>query len=393
MRAKLNFAAAFLEHEAAGGAVLVAAAAAALLICNSPLSSLYDRILGTPAGVRIGSLALEKPLLLWINDGLMAIFFLLVGLEIKRELLCGELSSLAQAALPVIAAVGGMVAPALVYIAVTAADPATLRGWAIPTATDIAFAVGVLSLMGDRVPHALKMFLLALAIFDDLGAIVIIAAFYTEKLSSASLALAAAGIVALVLMNVRGVTRLAPYLLTGVYIWVCVLKSGVHATLAGVVVALAIPLAGKGPGEPSLLEQLEESLHPWIVFGVLPLFAFANAGVALSGLGLTKLFEPVALGVLLGLLLGKPLGILAATFLAVASKIAAKPRDVRWDQMVAIALLGGIGFTMSLFIGTLAFGDPLRAAEVRLGVLSGSLLSASLALIVLALTPRTPLPA
>jgi NhaA family Na+:H+ antiporter len=392
MRAKLNFAAAFLEHEAAGGALLTVAAAAALLISNSPLVSLYDRILGTPAGVRIGPLALDKPLLLWINDGLMAIFFLLVGLEIKRELLRGELSSLAQAALPVIAAVGGMVAPALVYVAVTAADPATLRGWAIPAATDIAFAVGVLSLMGNRVPHALKMFLLALAIFDDLGAIVIIAAFYTDKLSWTSLALATAGIVTLVLMNVRGVTRPAPYLLTGVYIWVCVLQSGVHATLAGVVVALAIPSAGESPGEPSLLERLEESLHPWIVFGVLPLFAFANAGVALDGLGLSRLFEPVALGVFLGLIIGKPLGILAATFFAVASKIAAKPRDARWDQMVAISLLGGIGFTMSLFIGTLAFGDPGHDVEVRLGVLSGSVLSAFLALTVLAMTPRTPLP-
>ena len=367
--------------------MLVVAAAAALLISNSPLASLYDHILGTPAGVRIGPLALEKPLLLWINDGLMAIFFFLVGLEIKRELLRGELSSLAQALLPVIAAVGGMVAPALVYVAVTAADPATLRGWAIPAATDIAFAVGVLSLMGNRVPHALKMFLLALAIFDDLGSIVIIAAFYTDNLTWTSLALAVAGIVALVFMNVRGVTQPAPYLLTGVYIWVCVLKSGVHATLAGVVVALAIPFAGKAPGQPLLLEQLEENLHPWIAFGVLPLFAFANSGVALNGLGLSKLFEPVALGVLLGLLLGKPLGILAATFLAVASKIAAKPREARWDRMVAIALLGGIGLMTRLFIGTLAFGDPLHAAEVRLGVLSGSVLSASLALIVLAPTP------
>jgi Na+:H+ antiporter, NhaA family len=392
MRAKLNLAVAFLEHEAAAGAVLVVAAAAALLISNSPLSSLYDRILGTPAGVRIGPLALEKPLLLWINDGLMAIFFFLVGLEIKRELLRGELSTFGQAVLPAVAASGGMAAPALVYIAVTAADPATLRGWAIPAATDIAFAVGVLSLMGNRVPHSLKMFLLALAIFDDLGSLVIIAAFFTENLSWASLALASGGIVALILMNIRGVTRPAPYLLTGVYIWVCVLKSGVHATLAGVVVAFAIPLAGKGPDAPSLLEQLEESLHPSVAFGVLPVFAFANAGVALNGLALSKLFEPVALGVLLGLLLGKPLGILAATALAVASKFAAKPRDARWDQLVAVALLGGIGFTMSLFIGTLAFGDPLRAAEVRLGVLLGSLLSACLALAVLAVTPRGPRP-
>jgi NhaA family Na+:H+ antiporter len=392
MRAKLNLAVAFLEHEAAGGAVLVVAAVAALLISNSPLSSLYDRILGTPAGVRIGPLALEKPLLLWINDGLMAIFFFLVGLEIKRELLRGELSTFAQAVLPAVAASGGMAVPALVYVAVTAADPATLRGWAIPAATDIAFAVGVLSLMGNRVPHSLKMFLLALAIFDDLGSLVIIAAFYTENLSWASLALASGGIVVLALMNLRGVTRPAPYLLTGVYIWVCVLKSGVHATLAGVVVAFAIPLAGNGPDAPSLLEQLEESLHPSVAFGVLPLFAFANAGVALNGLALSKLFEPVALGVLLGLLLGKPLGILAATVLAVACKFAAKPRDARWDQLVAIALLGGIGFTMSLFIGTLAFSDPRHAAEVRLGVLLGSLLSACLALAVLAVAPRGPRP-
>jgi Na+:H+ antiporter, NhaA family len=387
MRAKLNLAVAFLEHEAAAGAVLVVAAAAALLISNSPLSLLYDRILGTPAGVHIGPLALEKPLLLWINDGLMAIFFFLVGLEIKRELLRGELSTFAQAVLPAVAAIGGMAVPSLLFIIVTAADPATLRGWAIPAATDIAFAVGVLSLMGNRVPHSLKMFLLALAIFDDLGSLVIIAAFYTENLSWASLALATAGIVVLTLMNMRGVTCPAPYLLTGVYIWVCVLKSGVHATLAGVIVAFAIPLAGKGPDAPSLLEQLEESLHPSVAFGVLPLFAFANAGVALNGLALSKVFEPVALGVFLGLFVGKPLGILAATVLAVASKLAAKPRDARWDQLVAIALLGGIGFTMSLFIGTLAFGDPLHAAEVRLGVLLGSLASACLALAVLAATP------
>ncbi|KAB2914792.1 MAG: Na+/H+ antiporter NhaA [Hyphomicrobiaceae bacterium] len=376
VRARLGGALAFFHHEAAGGLVLLAAAAAALLIDNSPLSWLYGLFLDTPVGVRVGPLSLEKPLLLWINDGLMAIFFFLVGLEIKRELVQGELSTFGQATLPAVAAAGGMAVPALIYALINAGNAATLRGWAIPSATDIAFAVGVLALLGNRVPSSLKLFLLALAILDDLGAIVIIALFYTEHLSWLSLALAGAGIALLWALNARGVTRLAPYLLTGVFIWVCVLKSGVHATLAGVVVALAIPLTAKSADEPSLLEQLEESLHPWIAFGVLPLFAFANAGVSLHGLSLARLMEPVPLGIAAGLFLGKTAGIFAATLAAIKSGLAPKPEGAGWDQIFGVAVLGGIGFTMSLFIGTLAFADAASAAQVRVGVLAGSLLSA-----------------
>jgi Na+:H+ antiporter, NhaA family len=384
MREKLKGALAFFHHEAAGGLVLVVAALVALLASNSPLERLYDGFLDTPVGVRVGPLAIDKPLLLWINDGLMAIFFFLVGLEIKRELLRGELSTFGQAILPAVAALGGMVAPAVIYIAVTAEDPAALRGWAIPAATDIAFAVGVLALLGPRIPASLKIFLLALAIIDDLGAIIIIALFYTEQLSLTSLALAAAGIAVLVALNLRGVTRLAPYALVGLLIWVCVLKSGVHATLAGVVVALAIPIASKGDGDPSLLEQLEESLHPWVAFAVLPLFAFANAGVSLQGMSLDKLLEPIPLGIAAGLFAGKMIGIFGATWIAVMGGLAGKPEGATWPQILGVAILGGIGFTMSLFIGMLAFPDPAQAAPLRLGVLAGSLMSALVGYAVLA---------
>jgi NhaA family Na+:H+ antiporter len=386
-RDKLKGALAFFQHEAAGGLVLLAATVAALVCDNTALTRLYQLFLDTPVAVRVGALAIDKPLLLWINDGLMAIFFFLVGLEIKRELLKGELSTFGQAALPAVAAIGGMVVPALIYLAINRHDAAALKGWAIPSATDIAFAVGILALLGPRIPSSLKLFLLALAILDDLGAIVIIALFYTEQLSVLSLVLAAVGIAVLAALNRRGVARLAPYLLTGIFIWVCVLKSGVHATLAGVVVAFAIPLSGK-PGEPSLLEQLEESLHPWIAFGVLPLFAFANAGVSLAGLYVGKLAEPVPLGIALGLFIGKPVGILGATWLAVTTGLAPKPAGANWGQLLGVGMLGGIGFTMSLFIGTLAFTDPAHAAELRMGVLAGSLLSALAGLAVLAASSR-----
>jgi Na+:H+ antiporter, NhaA family len=390
MREKLKGALAFFHHEAAGGLVLVVAALVALLASNSALAGLYDGFLHTPVGVRVGPLALDKPLLHWINDGLMAIFFFLVGLEIKRELLRGELSSFGQAALPAMAAVGGMLVPAVIYVAITTGDPAALRGWAIPTATDIAFAVGVLALLGPRIPSSLKIFLLALAIIDDLGAIVIIALFYTEQLSWVSLTLAFAGIAMLVTLNARGVTRLAPYLLTGFVIWACVLKSGVHATLAGVAVALAIPLTSKSEGKPSLLEQLEESLHPWVAFAVLPLFAFANAGVSLQGLSLENLLEPIPLGIAAGLFAGKAIGIFGATWIAVMGGLAGKPDGATWPQILGVAMLGGIGFTMSLFIGMLAFPDPAEAASLRLGVLTGSLLSAVAGYLILAASVREP---
>jgi NhaA family Na+:H+ antiporter len=386
MRDRLKGALAFFHHEAAGGLVLMAAALTALLMDNSPLSWLYSLFLDTPVGVRVGPLSLDKPLLLWINDGLMAVFFFLVGLEIKRELLRGELSSVAQATLPALAAAGGMVAPALIYVAFNAGDPVGLKGWAIPAATDIAFAVGVLALLGNRVPSSLKIFLLALAILDDLGAILIIAVFYTDHLSILSLALAGIGIAVLWTLNRRGITRLAPYLLTGVAIWICVLKSGVHATLAGVVVAFAIPLASRNEGEPTLLEHLEESLHPWIAFGVLPLFAFANAGVSLQGLSFAKLLEPVPLGIALGLFIGKPVGIFGISWLAIKSGLAARPEGASWAHLLGVGLLGGIGFTMSLFIGTLAFDEVDKAAQLRLGVLAGSLLSATAGYVLLRLS-------
>jgi Na+:H+ antiporter, NhaA family len=385
---KLKGALAFVHHEAAGGLVLMAAALAALIASNSPLAWLYDGFLDTPVGLRVGPVAIDKPLLLWINDGLMAVFFFLAGLEIKRELLRGELSTFAQAALPTIAAIGGMAVPAAIYVAINAGDPLALRGWAIPSATDIAFSLGVLTLLGNRVPSSLKIFLLALAILDDLGSIIIIAAFYTADLHWSSLLLAAVGAAVLWVLNARGVTRLAPYVLTGIFIWVCVLKSGVHATLAGVVVALAVPLTSSAPDQPSLLEQVEESLHPWVAFGVLPLFAFANAGVAL-GLSPAQLLAPVPLGIALGLFVGKPLGIVGATWLAVRSGLAARPEGASWSQLVGVGFLGGIGFTMSLFIGMLAFPDPVHAAQLRLGVLAGSLLSAVVGYLLLAASGPT----
>jgi NhaA family Na+:H+ antiporter len=387
---RLKGAAAFLHHEAAGGLVLVAAALFALLVSNSPLSVLYDSFLHMRVGVRVGPLTLDKPLLLWINDGLMAIFFFLVGLEIKRELVEGELSTFGHAALPLIAAIGGMAVPAIIYVAINSDDPAALRGWAIPAATDIAFAVGVLALLGSRVPVSLKIFLLALAIIDDLGAIVVIALFYTDHLSIESLILAGVGISILLLLNRGGVTRLAPYVLTGIAIWVCVLKSGVHATLAGVVVALAIPLTRESDGEPSLLENVEEHLHPWVAFGVLPLFAFANAGVSLAGISLANLVEPIPLGIALGLFLGKTIGIFGATWIAVMGGVATKPEGATWPHILGVAMLGGVGFTMSLFIGMLAFSEPEQAAQLRLGVLAGSVISAVAGYLVLAALSRAP---
>ncbi len=376
MKDKLKGALAFIHHEAAGGIILLAAAVLALVLANSPLAGLYDRFLETPVTVRVGALNLDKPLLLWINDGLMAIFFFLVGLEIKRELIVGELSSVDRALLPAIAAVGGMAVPALVYVALNWTDPVALKGWAIPAATDIAFAVGVLALLGSRAPASLKIFLLALAIIDDLGAIIIIAVFYTADLSVTSLQLATVGILGLIALNLRGVTRIAPYALVGLFIWVCVLKSGVHATLAGVIVALAIPLRVYGATPYSPLEQVEEHLHPWVAFGVLPLFAFANAGVSLKGLTIAALAAPIPLGIALGLFIGKQVGIFGATWLAVRSGLCRGLDDATWPQIYGVAMLGGIGFTMSLFIGLLAFPEPQYAAAIRIGVLVGSLASA-----------------
>ncbi|MBE0532874.1 MAG: Na+/H+ antiporter NhaA [Rhodospirillales bacterium] len=367
--------AAFFASEVSGGVMLMVAAVLAIGLYNSPLDWLYRTLLDTPVVVRIGALAIDKPLLLWINDGLMVIFFFHVGLEIKREMVEGRLSSWKQASLPAIAAAGGMLVPALIYIALNQGDPTALRGWAIPAATDIAFALGALALLGKRAPISLKIFLLALAILDDLGAIVIIAIFYTDHLSVTALSIAVAGAGVLFAMNMKGVTRISPYLIIGVIMWVCVLKSGVHATLAGVVIALTIPLRVPGGSESSPLHHLEHVLLPWVAFGVMPIFAFANAGVSLTGFSLNTLLAPVPLGIALGLFIGKQVGILGFSWAAIRLGVCAMPAGVNWAQMHGIAILAGIGFTMSLFIGTLAFADPANAAAVRFGVLSGSLLS------------------
>jgi NhaA family Na+:H+ antiporter len=363
----------FLQLEAAGGIVLFAAAILALIASNTPLAPLYDLFLHIPVEVRIGTLYIAKPLLLWINDGLMAVFFLLVGLEIKREFREGELSTIGQALLPAIAAVGGMVIPALVYYLFNSGDPLALRGWAIPAATDIAFAVGVMSLLGARVPIGLKVFLLALAIFDDLGAIIIIAIFYTVELSTLSLLLAALVLAAMLVLNLAGVTRIAPYALLGIVLWVCVLKSGVHATLAGVATALLIPMRDAEGGSP--LKHLEHVLHPWVAFMVVPLFGFANAGVSLAGMNLATLTGGVTLGIAAGLFIGKQIGVLGATFVAVKLGLGRLPEGANWASIYGAAMLAGIGFTMSLFIGTLAWETAEFAAPVRLGVLAGSLVS------------------
>jgi NhaA family Na+:H+ antiporter len=323
---------------------------------------------------------LDKPLILWINDGLMAIFFLLVGLEIKREVLEGELSSPAKAMLPGIAALGGMAVPALVYCLFAQAEPGALQGWAIPAATDIAFALGVLALLGNRVPGSLRVFLLALAIMDDLGAIVIIAVFYSHGLVPMALGLAAASAVGLWLLNRAGVRSLTPYLLLGLVLWVCVLKSGIHATLAGVVLAFAIPLRVKDAdgkrSEDAPLYCLEHALHPWVAFLIMPVFALANAGVPLDGITPASLLEPVPLGIALGLFVGKQVGVFLAVWIAVHIGVVERPARASWGQVYGVAVLTGIGFTMSLFIGTLAFADPQHAVAVRLGVLTGSLASA-----------------
>jgi NhaA family Na+:H+ antiporter len=366
----------FLRSEAGGGVVLMVATAGALIVANSDLQPLYLSLLDIPAAVRVGTLAIDKPLLLWINDGLMAIFFLSVGLEIKREALEGGLSSLRQAALPVIAAIGGMIGPALTYAGFAAGDAEAMVGWAIACATDIAFALGLLALLGSRVPPSLKVFLLALAIIDDLGAIAIIAILYTEELALPALALAGVFSAGLLALNLAGVTRWGPYLLIGTLLWVCVLKSGVHATLAGVAVGLAIPLrAGDASGE-SPLHRLEHALHPWIAFAILPIFAFGNAGVRFEGLSWASALQPVPLGIACGLFIGKQAGVMGAAWAAVRLGLGTLPEGASWRQFYGMALLTGVGFTMSLFIGTLAFEAPAYEPLVRLGVLAGTALSA-----------------
>ena len=371
----------FLSWEAAGGLTLIIAAAVAIVWANSPLAEVYSAILNAPAAVQLASFQIAKPLLLWINDGLMAVFFLLVALEIKRELLEGELAQPGSIALPAIAAVSAMAAPAAIYLTFNHTE-SSLHGWAIPTATDIAFAVGILALLGTRAPNSLKLFLLALAIIDDLGAIIIIALFYTTNLSTGSLALAGAAILLLIALNLAGCAHVTAYVLVGVFLWICVLKSGVHATLAGVALGFAIPLRG-GEAHEAPLHRLERSLHPWVAFGILPIFALANSGVSLAGVSVASLLLPIPLGISLGLFVGKQLGASVATWLAVRLGLGSLPAGASWLQMYGVCVLAGVGFTMSLFIGTLAFADEGQLAAVRLGVLTGSLVSAVLGYVVL----------
>ncbi|MDA5192415.1 Na+/H+ antiporter NhaA [Govanella unica] len=365
----------FLKFEAAGGIILMLTAVLAIVIKNSSLASFYDYFLEVPFTIALGTAGLSKPVLFWINDGLMAIFFLLVGLELKREVLEGHLASRDQIVLPVVAAIGGMVVPALVFLAFNHQDPALARGWAIPSATDIAFALGVMLLLGDRVPVSLKVLLTSVAVIDDLGAIVIIAIFYTSSLSVLSLVLSAAALIGLYVMNRRGVVALAPYLLLGAFLWVCVLNSGVHATLAGVAIAFAIPLRATNLRGNSPARVLEKMLHPWVAYGILPLFAFVNAGLPLLGLTLQDLFASIPLGIALGLILGKPVGIMLGLFICIGLFSVRKPEAVEWSQLFGMSILTGIGFTMSLFIGGLAYTSLEAANEVRLGVLVGSIVS------------------
>jgi NhaA family Na+:H+ antiporter len=368
----------FLRLEAAGGILLVLAGAAAMCVANSPWDNYYAGFLNLRAAIQLGPLEISKPFLLWINDGFMAVFFLLVGLELKREVLEGELSQLSQVVLPALAALGGIVVPAALYLSITGLDTPAQAGWAIPTATDIAFAVGVLSLLGNRVPSALKLFLLTLAIIDDLAAIVIIALFYSDKVSVASLGVASACIAILGVINVSGVRRTAPYIVVGLILWAAVLKSGIHATLAGVVVAAFIPLGENQDPHSSPLRRLEHDLHPWVAYGVLPLFAFANSGVPLAGASLATLLQPVPLGIAVGLFLGKQLGVFALSWLAIKTGLAKLPAQISWLHIYGAALLCGIGFTMSLFINTLAFNEDAVAAggDGRIGIILGSLLAA-----------------
>ena len=360
----------FLNQEASGGIVLMASALLALVAANSAVSTSYFGALH----VAIAGMSL----LHWINDGLMALFFLLVGLEIKRELLEGALSTWPRRALPGIAAAGGMIVPALIYVGLNAGSAETLRGWAIPAATDIAFALGVLALLGPRAPVSLKVFLTALAILDDLGAVLIIALFYSSGLSVTYLCLAALTLAALFALNRTGIMRLSPYLMLGAVLWFVVLKSGIHATLAGVALAAAIPLKVRGAVDaaPSPLSRLEHGLSPWIAFLVVPIFGFANAGVSLAGMTPSAVLDPVRLGVAAGLFLGKQIGVFGSAWVAIRLRLADLPAHATWLQLYGVSALCGIGFTMSLFIGLLAFGDPHLQDATKMGVLAGSLLSA-----------------
>lgn len=380
----------FLKLETASGIILVATAVAAIIVANSPLSGLYDALIDTPVEIRVGEFEVAKPLLLWINDGLMAIFFLLIGLELKRELVEGQLVDPRQMGLPAFGALGGMTVPALIYVATTWGDEVALQGWAIPAATDIAFALAVLALLGNRVPLSLRVFLVSLAIIDDIGAIIIIALFYTNDVAPMALVVAGACLVPLLILNRRGVLERTPYVLIGVVMWIAVLKSGVHATLAGVLLAFFIPIRDSAT-ESSPLHTLEHDLHTAVAFVILPLFAFVNAGLPLADVSWDYLLHPVSLGVAAGLFIGNQIGVFLLCWLAVRLGIAHLPRGIDWRHLYGTALLCGIGFTMSLFIGSLAFestGMNLLFDE-RIGIMVGSLLSGICGYLVLRLTlPR-----
>lgn len=380
----------FLKMESAAGIVLMAAAALAMIAANSPLADLYAYFLNTPVEVRIGALEVAKPLFLWVNDGLMAIFFFLIGLELKREFLAGELSHPANVLLPAVGAVGGIAVPVAIFVWFNSGDSDAMRGWAIPAATDIAFALGILMLLGSRVPVSLKIFLVSLAIFDDLGAIVIIAIFYSTDLSNSALLTALACLVVLGLMNWRGVCTVSPYVFVGVIMWIAVLKSGVHATLAGVALAAFIPIGDATDSSRSPLRELENDLHSVVAYVVLPLFAFVNAGISLEDVSVSDLLDTVPLGIAAGLFVGKQVGIFLLCFLAIKVGLARLPDGASWGSLYGVSILCGVGFTMSLFVGSLAFENVTLDADVifneRLGIIVGSLLSGIVGYAVLNLT-------
>ena len=383
----MHFIEEFIKKESSSGILLIFATIFALFLSNSFLAPLYESFLHIPVEIRIGVLHLDKSLYHWVNDGLMAIFFLLIGLEVKRELLEGHLSTVKQAVLPGIAAIGGMVVPALVYVVFNTSqgDPLAMRGWAIPTATDIAFALGILSMLGSRVPVSLKLFLMALAIIDDLGAIIIIALFYTADLSTLSITVAFVSLGLLIALNIFGVTKKAAYFIVGWVLWVSVLKSGVHATLAGVALALTIPLNATRDGmHVSVLKELEHDLHFWVAFFILPLFAFVNAGVNVTEISLTHMSGPVPVGIMLGLFVGKQLGVFGFSFIAIKLKLAELPEGSNWLQLYGVSVLTGIGFTMSLFVASLAFiDDHVFQYTDKLAILIGSFASGILGYVLL----------
>jgi NhaA family Na+:H+ antiporter len=385
----------FIKSESAGGILLMITAAVAMILANTPLIAFYDLIITTPVHIRVGPLEIAKPLLLWVNDGLMATFFFLVGLELKRELLIGELSKKSDIVLPALGALGGMIVPSLIYVAVNINDPIAIRGWAIPAATDIAFALGILSLLGSRVPISLKILLTSLAIFDDIGAILVIALFYTDSISMISLGVAGACIIILFIMNRRGQETISMYFFIGSIMWVAMLKSGIHATLAGVILAMFIPMYSKKDPDHSPLMEIEHDLHGAVAFFVLPIFAFCNSGIDISDATVDFMLHGVPVGITLGLFFGKQIGVFGFIWLGIQLKMTTMPKGMGWGSLYGMSALCGIGFTMSLFIGSLAFNQTSAQMvfDERVGIIIGSLLSGILgALILIKTLPKTGQP-